>query len=229
MKLLRVTVIIPFCNYERHLGAAIRGVLDQTYPAVDLILVDDGSTDGSAAIARQHVPPARYVRRPNGGAGAARNNGIELASGDLIAFCDADDVWAATKLELQIAALHDDPSIDVVFCGVAEFWDPERPSKAVREARTTLDGASPSAMLVRRAAFDRVGPFAEGLRVAEWVDWYVRMRDTGLKEACVSDVLVARRLHRNNNGLVQGATACMEYVPILRAHLHRRRSGDDRG
>jgi glycosyltransferase involved in cell wall biosynthesis len=219
-----VTVIIPFCNHERHLDTAIRSVLGQTHAPVELILVDDGSTDRSAALARAHVPPARYLRRENGGAGAARNSGIERASGDYLAFCDVDDVWAPTKLERQMAAVGRDPTIDVVFVRVTEFWAADEAGPPPRAIRRDFPGALPSALLVRREAFDRVGPFAEGLLVAEWVDWYVRMRETGLKEAWLPDVLVARGLHRSNNSLLQ-QSARIEYCRILRTHLHRPRQG----
>ena len=215
-----VAVIIPFWNNERHLTEAIQSILGQTYARLDLVLVDDGSTDGSARLARQHVPPARYVRRENGGAGAARNTGVEHAASPFIAFCDADDVWEAEKLERQMASFREDPALDVVFASVTEFRDTDRPPRALREARAGMRGALPSAMLIRRTAFDRVGPFSERLRVGEWVDWYVRMREAGLKEAWLPEVLVARRLHDRNNGLVQGA-ARTEYATILRTHLHR--------
>src|SRR5262245_30441561 len=110
-----VTVVIPFHNHQRHLDAAVRSVLDQTHAPLELILVDDGSTDGSGERARAYGPPARYLRRQNGGAGAARNSGIAQATGDYLAFCDVDDVWASTKLERQVAAVRRDPTIDVVF------------------------------------------------------------------------------------------------------------------
>ena len=219
-----VTVIIPFRNHERYLDAAIRSVLAQTHAPLELILVDDGSTDDSAALAQSYVPPARYLRREHGGAGAARNSGIERASGDYLAFCDVDDIWAPTKLERQMAAVSQDPTIDVVFARVTEFWAAEDAGPPLRPIRRNFPGALPSAVLVRREAFHRVGRFAEGLRVAEWVDWYARMRDTGLREAWLPDVLVARGLHRSNNSLVQ-SNARIEYCRILRAHLHRQREG----
>ncbi len=135
-----VTVIIPFSSYERHLDAATRSVLRQTYAPVEIILVDDGSTDRSAALAQAYVPPARYVRRENGGAGAARNTGIERASGEFLAFCDVDDVWLPTKLERQMTTVLRDHSIDLVFTRVTEFWasggDP--PDRAATCARWDL-------------------------------------------------------------------------------------------
>jgi glycosyltransferase involved in cell wall biosynthesis len=221
-----VSVIIPFADYERHLDAAVRSVLGQTYAPVELILVDDGSTDRSAALAQAYVPPARYVRRENGGAGAARNTGIAHASTEFLAFCDVDDVWLPAKLERQMAPLLQDPTLDVVFTGVTEFWAAGAAWPPRRSPRQNVPGALPSAMLVRRAAFERVGPFAEGLRVGEWAEWYTRMREAGLREAWLPEVLVARGLHERNHSFLQGA-ARIEYCAILRAHVHRqeRRAG----
>lgn len=218
-----VAVIVPFHDNARHLDAAIASVRRQTYAPLELVLVDDGSCDGSAALAQRHVPPARYLRRPRGGAGAARNSGVACASAAFIAFCDADDLWAPDKLDRQMAAFRDDPGLDVVFASVTEFHSAEHASGGLRAARAAVRGALPSAVVVRRAAWQRVGPFSERLRVGEWADWYARMRDAGLKEAWLPDVLVARRLHPANNGLVQ-KEARREYAAILRAHLHRRRS-----
>jgi glycosyltransferase involved in cell wall biosynthesis len=224
MDLPQVSVIVPFANYERHLDAAARSVLRQTYAPVELILVDDGSTDRSAALARAYVPPARYVRRENGGAGAARNTGVAHASAEVLAFCDVDDVWLPTKLERQMAVLREDPAVDVVFAGVTEFWasvDAGRPRRAPRQG---LPGALPSAMLVRRRAFQRVGPFSERLRVGEWAEWYTRMRAAGLREAWLPEALVGRGLHPRNHSFLEGE-ARIEYCAILRAHVHRQRRG----
>lgn len=219
-----VSVIIPFSNYERYLEAATRSVLSQTYAPLELILVDDGSTDRSAALAQAYVPPARYVRRENGGAGAARNTGIEHASGEFLAFCDADDVWLPTKLERQMTAWLQDATLDVIFTGVTEFWASVEAGVPRRATRRNFPGALPSALLVRRAAFHRVGPFSEELRIGEWADWYTRMRDAGLREAWLPEVLVARGLHPSNNSFLRG-DARIEYCRIIRAHLHRGQMG----
>ena len=218
-----VSVIIPFCNHERYLEQSIQGVLGQGYPAVELLLIDDGSTDKSSAISQSHSPPARYLRRPNGGAGAARNTGIEHASGDLLAFCDADDVWSPNKLDLQMEVMAADAGVDVVFAGVSEFQAGDA-REAVRPGRTRVPGALPSAALIRRAAFEQVGPFEEHLRVGEWFDWYARMRTAGLREVWLDEVLVHRRLHDRNTGRLR-PEARVEYAQILRSHIHQIRRG----
>lgn len=217
-----VSVVIPFADHERHLDAAAWSVLEQTYAPVELILVDDGSTDRSAARARAYVPPARYVRRANGGAGAARNTGVLHATGSFLAFCDVDDVWRPAKLGRQMAAVRADPALDVVFTGVTEVRTPEEAGSR-RAPRENVPGALPSAMLVRRAAFERVGPFAEGLRIGEWAEWYTRMRAAGLREAWLPEVLVLRGLHARNQSALQAA-ARLEYCGILRAHIHRQQA-----
>jgi glycosyltransferase involved in cell wall biosynthesis len=219
-----VTVIIPFCNNARYLDAAIRSVVGQTHVHIELVLVDDGSCDGSAVVAQRHAPPARYIRRENGGAGAARNTGVDGSSGEFIAFCDADDIWMPTKLERQLAVFGQDPGVNAVFTGVREFEETERPPGSRRRPRERVPGALPSALLIRRSAFEQVGRFAEDLRIGEWADWYVRMRESGLREHWLSEVLVARRLHGENASFLR-PEARIEYSRILRAHLRRRRAG----
>src|SRR5436853_749734 len=98
-----VSVIIPVYNCEQYLAEAIQSVLAQTHPTIELIVVDDGSTDNSAAVAKSFAV-VRYVFQRQGGPGAARNRGISLARGSFLAFLDADDVWVAGKLTRQLAA-----------------------------------------------------------------------------------------------------------------------------
>src|SRR4051794_16299795 len=97
-----ISAVIPTYNYGRFVAGAIDGALAQTYPHVEVIVVDDGSTDDTASIVARYADRGvRYVRQPNAGAAAARNRGLVEACGELIAFCDADDVWTPDKLAVQ--------------------------------------------------------------------------------------------------------------------------------
>ncbi len=123
-----VSVVINFLNAGRFLDEAIASVFAQTYPSWELLLVDDGSTDTSTGIARQHaeaVPErVRYLEHPgheNRGASAARNLGIVHARGELIAFLDADDVWFPSRLERSVELLRRHPEADMVY-GESEYW-----------------------------------------------------------------------------------------------------------
>src|SRR5579884_3094177 len=112
----RVSVVIPLYNCEQHSGEAIASVLRQTYRDYEIIVVDDGSTDGSAAIVQRFGPAVRYVYQTNAGVSVATNRGVALSNGELIAFLDNDDVWLPTKLERQIQYLNEHPACGFVNC-----------------------------------------------------------------------------------------------------------------
>lgn len=101
----RVSVVIPCFNAERYVAATLRSVLLQAETALEVIVVDDGSTDGSVAVVEGEFPQVRVIRRANGGVAAARNAGIAAATGDWVAFCDADDIWLPGKLAAQFDAM----------------------------------------------------------------------------------------------------------------------------
>ncbi len=114
-----VSVILPTFNRARFLGDALRSIREQTYPHWELVVIDDGSTDGTEAVVRQHVAewtePVRYVRQENRGAYGARNTGLDHASGDCVAFFDSDDLWLPHHLERCVQALQDAPAVDWVY------------------------------------------------------------------------------------------------------------------
>jgi glycosyltransferase involved in cell wall biosynthesis len=218
-----VSVVIPFRDRERYLAEAVESVLAQTHRPLEVILVDDGSTDRSATVATRFVPPARYVRQSPAGAGAARNAGIVLARGDFIAFCDSDDRWEPRKLASQLEAFAADPGLAACFTLVQEFVSPELdPAELrLRPLRDAAAGIIPSAALLRREALERVGPFSVELRL-EWPEWYARLKDAGLRTVVVEEALVHRRLHATNLGIDRDAQG--DYLRALKASLDRRRS-----
>ena len=159
-----VSVIIPTCNRRPRLQEAIASVLAQTSPADELIVIDDGSTDDTAAwmqalAANPSRPVVRYLRQDNAGPAAARNRGIAAAGGEWIALLDDDDVWLPTKLERQRAILSHRPGLDLL--GVA--------SDLMRNRFTT------SGVLLRRDAFNAVGGFREDMRCCEDYDLWLRI------------------------------------------------------
>ena len=112
---------------------AVQSVLDQKYSPVEIIIVDDGSTDGTETVARSLPETVRYLHQSNQGPAAARNRGIEHAQGSLIAFADADDLWPAGKLELQLPYLIRDPAIEIVMGRIQQV----RLSKTVNGANSS--------------------------------------------------------------------------------------------
>ena len=220
-----VSVITPVFNAERYLAAALDSVLSQRYRPIELIVVDDGSTDGSADVARQYADRIRYVYQANGGIGAARNAGVDLATGAYLAFVDADDLWMEDKLGRQMATFEGDDTLEIVFGHVEEFISPELPEALRLSLRCTpgkLPGRVPGALVVRRDAFFRVGYF--GLAIGEVVDWMLRAKELGLKSTMLPHVVLKRRLHASNSGRLHRDPK-REYARYLKASLDRRRTG----
>ncbi|MDX6512082.1 MAG: hypothetical protein QOE36_1586 [Gaiellaceae bacterium] len=222
-----VGVVIASRNGERYLGEAIESVLGQTHAAVDLVVVDDGSTtDGTRDVALRYAPEVRCISLPHRGLGSARNSGVRAVRGEYLAFLDHDDIWPERKLELQLAALGTDPSPDLVFGHIREFVSPELEEaladrvQCMSEPRPAL---LPGTMLVGRTTLDRVGPFPERWVTNDFLAWLLTARRIGLRETMLDEHMLWRRLH-DNNFSYQADLARTEYLQVLKEGLDRRRS-----
>lgn len=219
-----ISVVIPAFNAEKYLAEAVESVLAQGHPELEVVVVDDGSTDLTATLA-DRLLAVRLVRRPHRGQAAARNAGVAQCHGELLAFLDADDLWTEGKLRCQLAALTEHPEADLALGYVASFVSPELdPSLRNRIAcpEQPVPGYCAGAMLVRRSAFLRAGPFDETLAVGEFVDWYSRAKAAGLASLMAPDVVLRRRLHAANLSR-RNAEDRRTFVRIVKAHLDRRR------
>lgn len=220
-----ISVMIGVYNGERYLGEAIESVLSQTYWPVELIVVDDGSTDRTRQVALSYAPRIRYEYEPRGGMGAARNRAVELAQGAYFAFLDADDRFTATKLESQMACFDDDPEVEIVFGHMTEFISPDIDREAALLLRQPVEDAAwrtPNLMLVKRDAFFRVGLFSTTLKVGIGLDWYARATERRLKSVVPRSVMLERRLHAENNGIRERGFR-PQYLHVLKAAIDRRR------
>ena len=197
----QISVIIPVYNRAAYVAEAIESVLGQTTRAAELIVIDDGSSDGSAAVIRRFGSALHYRYRPNGGIAAARNAGVALATGTYLAFLDSDDLWMPTKLARQMAVLAAHPETDAVAGHLEQFVSPEL-DEAVRSRIRLPEGKQPGyntpMMLIRREAFDQVGPFDETVRVGVDLEWYARFVEMERSLIMLPDVVYRRRVHRSN-------------------------------
>ena len=123
MKQPLVSVIIPNYNYGHFLAQSIDSVLAQTYPNIEIIVVDDGSSDDSAEVLMTYSDKIKWIKQSNQGVSAARNKGTAASKGELIAFLDADDVWLPEKIEKQVRVFHAENEIGLVHCGLVDFDD----------------------------------------------------------------------------------------------------------
>jgi glycosyltransferase involved in cell wall biosynthesis len=224
----RISVMIPAFNAEPYIGEALASVFAQSLPADEVIVVDDGSEDNTAAAASAFGDRVRLIRQERGGNGAARNAAVAVARGEYFAFLDADDRFRPDKLERQMQALDADPQLDMIFGHVEEFISPELPDEikaGIRSPAAAQPWAAPNLMLIRRASFARVGPFATHLRVGVTVDWYARASEIPLRSAVLPRVVLERRLHAQNNG-IREQDARSQYIQVLKASIDRRRRAE---
>lgn len=209
-------------NGARFITAALESIKAQTRAVDEVIVVDDGSTDGSAGLAA--AAGAQVVVQRNGGPASARNAGIRASSGDMIAILDSDDLWTPVKMERQLAPLLEGGAVDLTFGHVVQFRG---------AVPATLDGlpSEPAllagGMLVTRRAFDKVGWFNESRRLGDFIDWYARAVECGLRVRVIPDVVLLRRLHDQNMGIREAGNRA-DYARLARAALQRRRKAGDR-
>lgn len=195
-----VSVIVPVYNGAAYLSEALASVRAQTYSPIELIVVDDGSIDASPEIAASYRP-ARRVRQAHQGVTAARNHGLTLSSGVLIAFLDQDDWWEPAKLRRQAAYLAEHPEVDYMTTRQRFFLSPGM-GTPVGLRPELLEGDQPGAalstLLARRALFDRLGPFDLQAADASDVDWFRRAQAAGAHGYELPDVLTHTRVHADN-------------------------------
>ena len=224
-----ISVIVPAFDAAPFIAAALESILDQTLPPGEIIVADDGSSDATARIAEEFGKPVRVLRLSHGGPSAASNAGVAAAAGELLAFLDADDLWATDKLAAQLAVLEADKTLDAVFGQVVQFADYERVIRSPQEIRNgeaPVDGISKNSMLIRRAAFDRVGPFDETLEIAEFSDWYPRALAAELRSTTLPQVVAYRRVHDSNTTRTNRAALHRDYLRIAREAIARRQPAD---
>jgi len=227
MKNNRVSVLMPVFNAEKYVEEAMKSVLSQTYKNIELICINDNSTDSSLALLESFGDEIIVINnKDNFGTSESRNKGIRRAKGEFLAFIDNDDIWEKNKLEVQMNHFNNNPKLDISFSYMKCFLSPEL-SEEVKNLRycppRPMPGYIPSTMVVKRASFDRVGYFDARWKNGESVDWLFRAKEAGLNFGIVDDVLVKRRIHETNKGALASSTNKSEYLKIIRESLARRR------
>jgi glycosyltransferase involved in cell wall biosynthesis len=223
-----LSVVIPAHGHARLLPAAIRSVLDQADPDIELIVVEHEPTQAvSEIVERYEGTPIRAITSGGNTPGAARNAGVSAATGSLLAFLDADDLWPPGRLAAERAALEAEPDLDAVFGLVRAFTDRDEeplgdPAEAMLDADPPQAARLITTALFRREALGRVGRFDDAAVLGSEIEWVARAEDAGLRFGTLDDVVLLRRNHAGNTTRIQRADYG-EYAQALKRVIDRRR------
>jgi glycosyltransferase involved in cell wall biosynthesis len=196
-----VSVIVPVYNGAAYLAEALASVRGQTYDPVELIIVDDGSQDASPEIAASYRP-TQLARQEHQGVAVARNQGLALSTGLLVAFLDQDDWWEPDKLERQVEYLRAQPAVDYVTTRQRLFLSPGAGTPLWLKPELLegdQPGTTPSTLLARKALFERLGTFDPQYAMTSDVEWFLRAKGAGVNMHELPAVLTHKRVHGGNH------------------------------
>jgi len=220
-----VSCIIPVYNGEEFISEAIKSALHQSHPLLEIIVVDDGSTDATSRLVEAFKEARiRYVVQSNAGCTDARNHGLRLAKGEFVSMLDADDIWEFEKTARQLERFSERPEVEACTTLMQNFWAAE----LQEEARSNPHLAVPqpgvaSTFMCRKEVVDRVGYLDPRYPDRDLQEWLLRLRESGGQYAVLEQVLVRRRVHANNmsRGRAPGESQLLDLASRL---LERKRS-----
>lgn len=220
-----ISIIIPVYNCEKYLSDAIECAISQTYNPIEVIIVDDGSTDNSAEIAKSFKENIEYIHQQNSGPASARNSGINMARGEFIAFLDADDLWPLNKLELQHSKFVENKNLSIVMGKIKyeELPGADRKNKINLDPDNTFKYVNLGAGLFKKSVFERVGYFDNDFIYWEDLDWFLRAYEKNESIELMDNVTMIYRIHSDNMSNCENKEIEYFLMKALRNSLKRRR------
>jgi glycosyltransferase involved in cell wall biosynthesis len=218
-----VSVIVPAYTCGRFLGAALESIFAQGHSPLQVIVVDDGSTDNTADVARSFAD-VTLIQQANGGLGAARNGGLPAARGEFVTWLDADDLWLPGKLNAELDHFAQHKATDMTLGHQRMFLNPGDPMPPwLATPREKVLSYSLYATAMRREVFGRVGLFNATLHTGEDFDWYMRAREAGVQLDILDQVLAAHRV-RFDSITADAPRVRYDLLELARTSLRRRRA-----
>ena len=219
---LVVSVIVPVFNGAAFIRGAMENINAQHYTPLEIIFVDDGSTDETAKIIADFKDKVKYVYQTNSGPSAARNKGLEIARGEIVRFLDVDDLWAENSLSLMVECLKKSPETEIVMGKLEVLLLREGEVKNFIEPSIAFHIGT---ALFRKRVFDKVGLFDPSLRYAEDLDWFMRARECGASIVVFDQVTMLYRVHETNMTRGMNLTS-LNFFKALKKSLDRRRENN---
>jgi glycosyltransferase involved in cell wall biosynthesis len=222
-----ISCIVPAFNSGKYIIDTLDSIFAQTYPAIEVIVVDDGSTDGTREIVRAYPQKVKLLMQNDSGPAETRNAGLQSAAGSFIAFLDADDLWVPEKLSKQMSHFENDPALDLCVSHAQMFWPKHLEAEVEKYQNYMRSGPIPgyatTTLLAKRYVFDKIGLFDSHYWFGDATDWFLRAKEAGLKFEMVPEVLTLHRMHETNLTRRRSKASRDEFLAIVKASLDRRR------
>lgn len=219
-----VSVIMPAFNAEKFIAEAIESAVNQTYKNVEVIVVDDGSTDRTAEIAKSYNI-VQYVYQKHQGVAAARNRALQLQKGDFLVFLDADDIYHPEKIEKQLVFLTNNPEVDCCISGMRNFLEPESDLNSnLKNYFERREKIALISMMVRKSVVLKVGEFNTSYHTGSDFEWVTRVVEEKVKIQLIREELIERRIHDNNLSVLGQKEDKAVRFRMLKESLDRRRA-----
>lgn len=215
-----LSVVMPLYNAEPYVGIAIESVLANADGLLELVVVDDGSTDNGLAVARSYDGPVRVFEQENAGPSAARNRAIAEAQGDVFGFLDADDIWTATAPDPRRPHLA--AGADVVVGRIQPFVQPDLDGPMHNVSEEPMFSVQLGGLLITREALASVGPFKEELIHGEDLDLVLRIRESDLNMKLIDDVTMTYRM-RHGSLTRDRDSSRAAFMQVFRDSIERRK------
>ncbi|OYU93651.1 MAG: hypothetical protein CFE21_19665 [Bacteroidetes bacterium B1(2017)] len=220
--MLPIGVIISVFNAEKYLSESLDSVLNQSMPAKEIIVINDGSKDHSIDILKRYGKKIKLIDRENKGVPYSVNEGISLVKQPWISFNDGDDIWAPNKLELQYNYLLDHKDLRILFGMMRQFISPELSETDKASIYVPVNPEKAfirPAMLVHQSVFAKHGLFNPSLKAGDFIEWFQRIKEKDVKFDFIDEVVYFRRLHKNSLSSQHGVKE--DFLKILKAKLDR--------
>jgi len=226
---LKVSAIIPTYNSSEYIRTTIQSVINQTYKNIEVIIIDDGSTDNTTDIIHQYFPEINIIHQENGGASKARNTGINIATGELIAFLDSDDLWLPNKIEKQVAVFKDNSNVGLVtteqifFNDTGDFGKSHKKSSLFQgDIKRNIfwnSGLTTSSIMVRTSVLNVTGNFRTELPTAEDDNLWLRIAFNSdiylVQEYLTKYRVTVNSLSRGNNARKNIFNGVSKHIELL--------------
>jgi glycosyltransferase involved in cell wall biosynthesis len=223
-----VSVIIPLYNQANYVEEALISIFNQTYKINQIIVVNDGSTDNGLEIINKFSDKIMIINKSNRGIQDTIYEGLKKTTGNFISFLDADDRWIKNKTEIQLELLSKNADIDMVF-GNARRFNMGVENNIVKERIIdVMPGNTRVGGMFRRSVFEKVSYKSESSDVHEFMDWLIRAKDANLKSLNHQHIVFERRIHDNNQGVINKETQRQQYFNTIKASLDRRRANKNK-